>query len=243
MSAVSSLGDATSLSGGTLVMTPLTGAGRSNLCRGAEGPSAVSGFQAKGQAESVSQNVPTTGRIPERCVGRAGGSRPARRRAGAGALSCRAIPISATAVRITDTINTYTRKKYGRKAASEHDLRTVPAHASRRTSVRARFLAEIGALYMTEADGPARVVIDRANRHGCRSAGSDEDFQRVAVSHGNLTVRDAPERPGISSPSPSRRVRPGRRARDVRHGQSGRRPTSPDLLMAPVSRRWFGGST
>jgi flagellar P-ring protein precursor FlgI len=60
---VSSLGDATSLMGGTLVLTSLTGIdGRTYAI--AQGQVSVSGFSASGQAQSVTQNVPTAGRIP-----------------------------------------------------------------------------------------------------------------------------------------------------------------------------------
>ena len=60
---VTSLGDATSLKGGTLLMTPLMG-GDSLTYAAAQGPLAVSGFSVGGQAETVTQGVPTAGRIP-----------------------------------------------------------------------------------------------------------------------------------------------------------------------------------
>ncbi len=60
---VTSLGDATSLRGGTLLMTPLSG-GDGNVYAAAQGPLAVSGFSAQGQAEQLTQGVPTAGRIP-----------------------------------------------------------------------------------------------------------------------------------------------------------------------------------
>ena len=60
---VSSIGDATSLLGGTLIMTPLYGA--DNLIYAvAQGPVTVSGYQITGAAQTVTQNVPTSGRIP-----------------------------------------------------------------------------------------------------------------------------------------------------------------------------------
>ncbi len=60
---VSSLGDATSLAGGSLVLTPLSGADNS-IYAVAQGPLQVSGFAQKGAAETVTQNVPTSARIP-----------------------------------------------------------------------------------------------------------------------------------------------------------------------------------
>ena len=60
---VSSLGDATSLAGGTLVATPLLGAD-GHIYAVAQGPVAVSGFAELGQAESLTQGIPTVGRVP-----------------------------------------------------------------------------------------------------------------------------------------------------------------------------------
>lgn len=59
---VSSLGDATSLRGGTLLVTPLSGAD-GNIYAVAQGPVAVSGFVARGQAASITDGVPTVARI------------------------------------------------------------------------------------------------------------------------------------------------------------------------------------
>ena len=64
---VSSLGDATSLKGGVLVMTPLLAADGSPYAV-AQGAVAAGGFQAAGQAATVTQGVPTTGRIPNGAI-------------------------------------------------------------------------------------------------------------------------------------------------------------------------------
>ena len=60
---VSSLGDAKSLVGGTLMVTPLMGAD-GEVYAVAQGPVVVGGFQATGQAQSVKQGVQTSARIP-----------------------------------------------------------------------------------------------------------------------------------------------------------------------------------
>ncbi len=60
---VSSLGDATSLLGGTLVMTPLRAADGAVYAVG-QGSVTVAGYSVQGQAQSVSQGTPTAGRIP-----------------------------------------------------------------------------------------------------------------------------------------------------------------------------------
>ena len=64
---VSSLGDASSLMGGTLLVTQLAGVdGQARAS--AQGAVTVTGFDAQGQAESVSQGVPTAGRIPNGAI-------------------------------------------------------------------------------------------------------------------------------------------------------------------------------
>ena len=64
---VSSLGDASSLNGGTLVMTPLKAAD-GQIYAVAQGSVFVTGFSAKGQAETLTQGVPTSGRIPNGAI-------------------------------------------------------------------------------------------------------------------------------------------------------------------------------
>ncbi len=191
---VSSLGDATSLAGGSLVMTPLSGADAA-IYAVAQGPIAVSGYSAQGNAESVSQNVPTTGRIPNGALVE---------REVAGSLDDESVlvlelrnPDFSTAVRIADTVNAFTSQKYGRRTAREQDLRTITLERPRNVGA-ARFLAEIGELY-TEADGPARVVIDE--RTGTVVIGRDVQIATVAVSHGSLTVRIT-EGAQVSQPEP-----------------------------------------
>lgn len=191
---ISSLGDAASLTGGTLVLTPLRGAD-GQVYAVAQGPLAVGGFQVEGQAQSVSQGVPTTGRIPN------------------GALIEREVqgrfddmdsmllelrnPDFVTAMRILDTINAYSVGRYRTKIAQERDFRTIVLTRPKQVGP-VRFMAEIGEL-LVEPDTPARVVIDE--RTGTVVIGRDVQISTVAVTHGNLTVRIT-EAPIVSQPSP-----------------------------------------
>lgn len=191
---VSSLGDATSLAGGSLVMTPLNGADGA-IYAVAQGPVAVSGFQVQGRAETLSQNVPTTGRIPNGALVE---------REVAGSLDDEQTlvlelrnPDFGTAVRIADAINAYSKQRYGRPTAREQDLRGVMLNRPHNVTA-ARFLAEVGEL-VTETDGPARVVIDE--RTGTVVIGRDVQIATVAVSHGSLTVRIT-EGAQVSQPEP-----------------------------------------
>ncbi|MYZ46977.1 flagellar basal body P-ring protein FlgI [Rhizobiales bacterium L72] len=191
---VSSLGDATSLLGGTLMLTPLMGPdGRTYAV--AQGPVAVSGFASAGQAETLTQGVPTVARVPngalveQRIPGRFGDSN-------ALVLELRN-PDFKTAILVADAINAFTIRRYGVRSAYEQDLRTVTLVKPGAVNA-ARFIAEIGDLRV-EPDTPARVVIDE--RSGTVVMGQDVQVSTVAVTHGNLTVR-VTEMPTVSQPQP-----------------------------------------
>jgi flagellar P-ring protein FlgI len=191
---VSSIGDAVSLKGGTLLMTPLAGADGATYAV-AQGPVAVSGFAAGGQAASVSQGVPTGASIPN------------------GALIEREVPGSladihslvlelynpdfATATDMADAINAYGLVKYGKPLAHERDLRSVAIDKPPDISTT-RFLAEIGELPVNP-DAPARVVVNE--RTGTVVIGQNVQISTVAMTHGNLTVR-VTETPDVSQPAP-----------------------------------------
>lgn len=191
---VSSLGDASSLAGGTLVMTPLRAAD-GEIYAVAQGPVIVTGFAVEGQAESLTRGVPTAGRVPN------------------GAMIERKVPASfddllmltlqlrnpdfSTAVRIADAINRYTHKRFGAALAQEQDSRTVYVKKPKGISA-ARFYAELENLPV-KVDSPARVVVDE--RTGTIVIGSDVRISRVAISHGTLTVR-VTELPRVVQPEP-----------------------------------------
>ncbi|WP_210309741.1 flagellar basal body P-ring protein FlgI [Ochrobactrum sp. Marseille-Q0166] len=191
---VSSIGDATSLQGGTLVMTPLQGAD-GEVYAVAQGNMIVSGFSAEGQAASVVQGVPTSGRIPN------------------GALVEREVPGSfgkevemvvelrepdfTTAVRAADTINVYAKRRYGRGVAVARDAKTIRLQRPKNVPA-ARFLAELEGLPIT-TDEVARVVVDE--RTGTVVIGDKVRISKVAISHGSLTVR-VTETPMVVQPNP-----------------------------------------
>ncbi|NJO22892.1 MAG: flagellar basal body P-ring protein FlgI [Sphingomonadales bacterium] len=191
---VSSLGDATSLAGGSLVMTPLSGADNV-IYAVAQGPLAVTGFSSQGKAETLTQGVPTTGRIPNGALVE---------REAPGRLSEEKTlvlelrnPDFNTAVRIADAINAYSVDRFGLRVAREEDLRSIVLRRPQ-TIGAARFIAEIGDL-VAEPDVPARIVIDE--RTGTIVIGKDVQISTVAVAHGNLTVR-VTENTKVSQPAP-----------------------------------------
>jgi flagellar P-ring protein precursor FlgI len=191
---VSSLGDAKSLLGGTLLMTQLQGAD-GQVYAVAQGGISVSGFAAEGEAESVSQGVATSGRIPNGAVVEQ--VLPGHfETAGPIVLELRN-PDFATVMAITEAINGYTSAQYGIQAAREDNSRQVTLYKPAEISA-ARFVAEIGELRVTP-DTPAKVVIDE--RTGTVVIGSNVQISPVAVTHGTLTVRIT-ETPIVSQPGP-----------------------------------------
>jgi len=191
---VSSLGDATSLQGGTLVMTPLKAA-NGEIYAVAQGPVFISGFTAEGAAETVTQGVPTSGRVPNGAI--------VEREVQGGFAATNTLTLQlrnadySTAVRVADTINDYALERFGRRVAAEQDSRTVtitkPANIS-----APRFMAELENL-VVDTDAPARVVVDE--RTGTIVIGNEVKISRVAVSHGTLTVRIT-EAPQVVQPEP-----------------------------------------
>jgi flagellar P-ring protein precursor FlgI len=191
---VSAMGDATSLMGGTLILTSLTGVD-GNVYAIAQGPIAVSGFAVAGQNETLTHGVPTVGRVPNGATIEREPPRPSSE-GGSLVLELRN-PDFETAVRITDAINKYSQQRYRTRMARERDSRSVAITAARRMGAT-RFLAEIGELRV-EPSTPARVVIDE--RTGTVVIGQDVRISPVALTHGGLTVR-INETPIVSQPAP-----------------------------------------
>lgn len=191
---VTSLGDATSLAGGTLVMTPLSSA-NSKVYAVAQGSVTISGFDVKGQNESVTHGVPTAGRI-------AGGA-IVERTSPALPASPRVLhldlknPDFATAVAIADAINEYGRLRKSPAIAKDAGPSSVAVAIPVDQNV-SRLLAEIGQLGV-EPDAPARIIVDE--RTGTIVITRNVRLSRVAVTQGNLSVR-VTETPVVSQPAP-----------------------------------------
>lgn len=191
---VTSLADATSLAGGTLVMTPLQGPDN-HVYAVAQGSVVVAGFQAKGQNETLTNGVPTAARIT--------GGALVERDAPDLLADARTMhlelknPDFNTAVAIVDAINAYTMRTSNRRLAREKGPSSVSIEVPKGTGP-ARFLAAIGQLTVSP-DVPARIIIDE--RTGTIVISRNVKVSRVAVTHGNLTVR-VTETPSVSQPAP-----------------------------------------
>jgi flagellar P-ring protein FlgI len=189
---VSALGDAKSLQGGTLLVTPLLGAD-GEVYAVAQGSVAIAGFQAEGDAAKVTRGVPTVGRISngaliEREVEFRLNHQKALR------LALRN-PDLTTARRIAAAINDF----MGADTAEPTDPSTVNIHIPPRYHGNMiRLLTEIEQLRV-EPDQVARIVIDE--RSGIIVMGRDVRVSTVAVAQGNLTVTIS-EQAQVSQPAP-----------------------------------------
>jgi flagellar P-ring protein precursor FlgI len=191
---VSSLGDATSLKGGVLIMTPMLAAdGRPFAV--AQGPVAAGGFQASGQAASVTQGVPTTGRIPNGAIVEQNNT------AEINSIDHFALqlmnPDFKTASLVSDAINTYAMEHFGEVIAQAHDFRTIDIKRPPSISASGLF-AEIGELAVAP-ETAARIVIDEKN--GTIVIGEDVRLSPVAISHGSILIK-VTEQPIVVQPLP-----------------------------------------
>ncbi len=189
---VSALGDAKSLLGGTLLVTPLHGAD-GEVYAVAQGSLTVGGFAAEGDAESVIKGVPTSARIASGAI--------VEREIGFELDRLDNIKIAlhnpdfTTAARIARAINSHLKARI----ANARDNATVqlavpPAY---RQNISA-LLTEIEQLPVNP-DQPAKVLIDEQS--GIIVMGDDVRINQVAVAQGNLTVRIT-ESPLVSQPPP-----------------------------------------
>ena len=189
---VSAIGDAKSLLGGTLVMTPLNAAD-GQVYAVAQGAIIAGGISAEGQAASVTQGVPTAGTIPsgatvEREVNFDFSELKNLR------LALRDADFT-TALKIETTINA----RFGMELAEMHDAGTVHVDFSKLGGPSAaHVLARIENIEIAP-ERKAKVVVDQ--RSGTIVMGEDVRISRVAVSQGSLTLR-VQEEPQAIQPNP-----------------------------------------
>jgi flagellar P-ring protein precursor FlgI len=189
---VSALGDAKSLQGGTLLVTPLLGADGEVYAVG-QGTVAVAGFQAEGDAAKIVRGVPTVGRISNGAVVEREVDFALNRMTSV-RLALRN-PDLTTATRIAGAINDF----IGAATAEPIDRSTVALNVPAKYHGNiVALLTEIEPLHI-EPDLAARVVIDE--RSGIIVMGRDVRVSTVAIAQGNLTVTIT-EAPVVSQPAP-----------------------------------------
>lgn len=177
---VSSIGDAASIQGGTLLLTPLKAAS-GVVFAAAQGPLSTGGFAAGGAGSGIQVNHPTGGRIP--------GGALVERRAPTEPPSSAVVrlqlrrPDFSTATRIVEILN----KKFEQPLAHAENAGAV--RVTLPEAFRTRPVEFIAALEPLEvpADRPAKVVLNE--RTGTVVIGRDVRIAPIAVLHGNLTVQ------------------------------------------------------
>ncbi len=190
---VSSLGNAKSLRGGSLVMAPLKGAdgqvyaiAQGNLIAGGVGATGNSG-------SSVNVGVKTVARIPngatvEREVPTSFGGNSA-------VMLNMHTPDFTTVRRVVDAVNAF----FGPQMAWSVDAASLEVRAPADPSQRVAFLAELENLDVEPGEAPARVIVN--SRTGTVVIGSHVRVYPAAVTHGSLTVTIS-EQPAVSQPAP-----------------------------------------
>jgi flagellar P-ring protein precursor FlgI len=188
---VSSIGDATSIEGGVLLLTPLRGVD-GEIYGMAQGPIVVGGFLASGQGGSITKNHPTVGRIANGVT--------VERELNYDNYKLETIMISlrtpdfTSTRRIVERINSMfegaARAQDGGtiSVTTPEDLRSNPV----------RFLSIIENLDI-KPDGQAKIVVDEKN--GTVVIGENVMISTVAISHGNLSVQIKEDKK-VSQPMP-----------------------------------------
>ena len=188
---VSAIGDADSLQGGTLLVTPLMGADGEVYAVG-QGSIAVGGFQAGGAAASITRGVPTSGRIANGAI--------VEQDLGFNMQDMKRVrlmlknPDFTTARRVASAINA----DLGAQVAATQDSATITVHLPPQF-----FNDPVGLMTRIEQlpvvpDTPARVVVDESS--GVVVIGENVRISTVAIAQGNLTIRIT-ETPQVSQPN------------------------------------------
>lgn len=189
---VSSIGNASSLRGGSLLMTPLKGIDGSVFAV-AQGNLIVSGFGVAGaDGSQITVNIPSSGRIPN-------GAMVEREVLSTFATDGPWVTLNlhqsdfTTAQHLAEAINA----AFGDATAMAVDGSSITVHAPENSSQKVAFVSMLENLEVTPAAAPARVIIN--SRTGTVVISSHVIVEEAAVAHGNLTVTIA-ESYGVSQP-------------------------------------------
>jgi len=215
---VSSIGDAKSLRGGSLLMTPLKGID-GQVYAIAQGNLVVGGLSAEGaDGSKVTINIPSSGRIP----GGATVERSVPTPFGEDAMLTLNLKDGdfTTAQRVTDAIN----KAIGEGAAYAVDATSVKVNAPKNVGQRVGFVSMIENLQVDPAEAVARVIVN--SRTGTVVINSTVRVSPAAVAHGNLVVTIS-ENAEVSQPNP------------LAGGRTVVTPRSDVSVQAPGDRRMF----
>jgi flagellar P-ring protein precursor FlgI len=189
---VSSLGNAKSLRGGTLLMTPLKGADGA-VYAVAQGNVLVGGAGASAGGSKVQINHLSAGRVPS-------GATVERAVATPFLLSDRIrlelnVTDFSTAALVAESIN----KRFGADASMPLDGRVIEVRAPASAAERVRFMAELESIDIATVTPPARVIVNA--RTGSIVMNRSVTLEQAAVAHGNLSVTINTDA-SVSQPAP-----------------------------------------
>jgi flagellar P-ring protein precursor FlgI len=190
---VSSIGNAKSLRGGTLLMAPLKGAD-GEVYAVAQGNLVVGGFGAQGSDGSkITVNIPSVGRIPngasvERAVANAFNETNYL------TLNLHRADFT-TANRLSKAIN----EAIGPGTANAVDGSSIRVSAPLDSSQRVSYISMLENLTLTPGEAPARIIVN--SRTGTVVIGQNVKVMPAAVTHGSMTVTIS-EQPTVSQPAP-----------------------------------------
>jgi flagellar P-ring protein precursor FlgI len=215
---VSSIGDAKSLRGGSLLMTPLKGID-GQVYAIAQGNLVVGGLAAEGaDGSKVTINIPSSGRVPNGATVERSVATPF------GQDSLLTLNLKegdfTTVQRVTEAIN----KAIGAGTAYAVDATSVKVNAPRDIGQRVGFVSMVENLQVDPAEAVARVIVN--SRTGTVVINSTVRVSPAAVSHGNLVVTIS-ENTEVSQPNPLAR------------GRTVTTPQSDVSVQAPGDRRMF----
>ncbi|QOC21222.1 flagellar basal body P-ring protein FlgI [Wenzhouxiangella sp. AB-CW3] len=190
---VNSIGNAQSLRGGSLLMSPLRGAD-GEVYAIAQGNLIVSGFGVAGQdGSSITVNVPSSGRIPNGAT--------VEREVPTAFLESDTLMINlhtpdfTTAHRVVEAIN----RVMGMGTARPLDAVSIEVQAPDDPAQRVAYMAMLEEIEVQPGEAPARVIVN--SRTGTVVIGSHVRVRPAAVSHGSLSVTIT-ERPEVEQPRP-----------------------------------------
>lgn len=182
---VSSLGNAKSLQGGQLLMTPLKGMD-GNIYAVAQGNLLVGGLDQTGaDGSQITINIPSNGRIPNGAMIEQ--SVPGNFLSSNTILFHLHTPDFTTATRMVNAMNDF----LGEGSAKAMDGSSIQVIAPMDASQRVAFLSVMENLEVQPAEAPARVIVN--SRTGTVIIGQDVTVSPAAITHGNLSVNIAPD--------------------------------------------------
>jgi len=189
---VSSVGDAKSLFGGVLLITPLRGLD-GNVYAVAQGSMTLGGYSAEGQAASTQKNITTVANIPNGATVEREVPFEFNKQEGL-TINLSGTPDFGTAMQVVNRINA----AIGGNVAKALDGATI------KLAVPSRFQGNLVPLMASlenleiSPDSRAKVVVDE--KTGTVVLGGNVRLTRVAVAHGNLQIVVA-ETPNVSQPN------------------------------------------